>query len=135
MVSDPVRDGYRVTPRFGVSPIGVGFDLRSSKVSVVESAEVRSGDHGAETILDRSGLGCVSLDVQVTVGFVVVVGELAKDLHQVAFAEGEHWGEPGHVAILTEDSACAKLLPVAPLSCGFEAAGGVFSRHILLFES
>lgn len=38
-------------------------------------------------------------------------------------------GDPGHWAILTVDKACAKLLVVSPLSCGFEAADRVFGSH------
>jgi hypothetical protein len=61
--------------------------LRCAPVSVVESAEVRSGDDFAETVLDGTRLGCVALDLQGASGLIVVDLVVRESLEQMALAK------------------------------------------------
>ncbi len=58
----------------------------------------------------------------------VLKGE-SRSIADKAVDELEEMGEPGHLPILTVDSACDKMLSVIPLSCGFGAADEVFGSH------
>ena len=52
-----------------------------------------------------------------------------RSTSDLAVDEREEMGEPGHLVILTEDSACAKVLLVIPLSCGLGATDRFFGIH------
>ncbi len=82
----------------------------------------------AIAVLDLRTFHAALLDNDLLAQSGVLKGEASAVCNE-GLDQSEKVGEPGHLAILTVDSVCAKVLLVIPLSCGFGAADEDFGRH------